>query len=406
MPAFTYRARDEKGKLVTGTTEAETKGSAYTQLDSMGLLPISVVEVTEPFSAKALLTTIQRVKPDDLIFFTRQLHTVVRSGVPLIAGLRALKVQTNNRTLRQAAKEISRDIEAGQSFSDALSRHRKIFSEVYVSMVRAGETGGTLEEVLLRLAEVLEFQMKTKEAMKSAMRYPVFVLVTLVVAFTVLMRFVVPRFVSLFQGAKIELPWPTKILLAMSHISQAYGAYIVVLIIGSVVLFVMYKRTENGAMQLDMLKLKVPIIGPLILQICMSRFANMFENLMRAGVPITRTLEIVSKTVGNRYLAEKILTMGAKIEKGKGIAKPIREAEIFPPLVVHLITTGEDTGSLEYMLKEISNHYDREVNYSVSRLSAWIEPILTVCLSGMVLFVALAIFLPWWNLMETMRAGQ
>ncbi len=406
MPTFAYKARDEKGVLVTGTMDAEMKGGIYAQLDSMGLIPVSVTQTSESSSLQGLLSKLQTVKFDDLIFFTRQLHTVVKSGIPLLSGLRALDEQTHNAKLKSAVRQICRDIEAGKTFSDALSKHGSIFPELYVGMVKAGETGGVLDDVLLRLADLLEFQMKTKETLKSAMRYPLFVVSTLVVAFVILMRFVVPRFVSLFEGAKIELPLPTRILVIMNHVSQAYGPHILALVLVLSVLFVLYKRTEKGTLQFDTLKLKIPLIGPIILKICMSRFANMFENLVRAGVPIMRTLEIVSRTVGNQFIAQKILVMSSKIEKGKGIAKPIREAEIFPPLVIHLIATGEETGSLDNMLKEISGHYDREVSYSVSRLSAWIEPLLTAALSAMVLFMALAIFLPWWNIMSVMKAGR
>jgi type IV pilus assembly protein PilC len=406
MPTFAYKARDEKSGLVTGSIEADTKGGVYAQLDSMGLLPVNVTETRDKsLSSQSLLSKLQKVKTEDVIFFTRQLHTVVRSGIPLLSGLRALEEQTRTGKLKAATKEMCRDIEAGRTFSDALAKHGNIFSELYISMVRAGETGGTLDDVLDRICVLLEFQMRTRESLKSAMRYPVFVVVTLIGAFIVLIRFVVPKFAGIFENAKMELPLPTRMLLIMNRVSQDYGLYILLLVIGLVVAFVFYKRTEKGTLMIDTVKLRIPLIGPIILKISMSRFANMFENLVRAGVPIMRTFEIVSRTVGNAFIAQKIVVMGSKIEKGKGIAKPIREAKIFPPLVVHLISTGEETGSLDQMLKEISAHYDREVNYSVSRLSAWIEPILTIGLSVMVLFMALAIFLPWWNMMGAMRGG-
>ena len=406
MTAFAYRARDERGLLVTGDMDAASKRDVFTQLDSMGLIPVSAVESKGGISAiDEFLLRFQKVKNDDLIFFTRQLQTVVRSGIPMVKGLRALEEQTSNERLRGAIKVITQDVDRGQSLSDAFSKHRGIFSEIYVGMVRSGEIGGSLEEVLIRLAELLEFQMKTQEIIKSAMRYPIFVASTLAIAFIVLIKLVVPKFAPMFRSSKTALPLPTQILLLINDAIQNYGIFIILLIVAIGIAFFYYKRTEAGAFTIDRMKLKMPIIGPILQKISMSRFAFILENLTKVGIPIIQTLDIVSRAVGNKYVAKKIQGISKSIEKGRGISRPLKEAKIFPPLVVHLISTGEETGSLEEMLREISIHYDREVSYSVSRLSAWIEPIMTVCLGIMVLFLALAIFMPWWNMMGVMRGG-
>jgi type IV pilus assembly protein PilC len=323
----------------------------------------------------------------------------------MVSGLRALEEQTNNERLKAAIKTVAQDIDHGQNFADALSKHKGIFSELYVSMVRAGETGGSLEEVLEKLSGVLEFQMKTKDMLKSAMRYPMFVVSTLAIAFVVLVNVVVPKFAPIFKSAKVALPLPTQILLIINDIFQKYTTVAVVTAFLLAISFFFYKRTSGGAYTIDRLKLKVPLIGQIVVKICMSRFAFTLENLVRAGIPIIKTLDIVSRAVGNEYIAKKVQEIAVSIEKGKGISKPLRDAKIFPPLVIHLVATGEETGSLEEMLREVSIHYDREVTYSVSRLSAWIEPILTVGLAGMVLFLALAIFMPWWDMMRAMRGG-
>jgi len=407
MPKFAYKARDDKGALVTGVMEGENARYVYSQLDKMGLFPISAKEDKKIASAsiKTDFALFNKVKYDDLIFFTRQLQTVVRAGIPLISGLKALEEQTNNTRLKDAIKAVYLDIDRGQRFSDSLAKHKNVFPEIYVSMIRAGEVSGSLEEVFGRLSGVLEFQMKTKEMLKSAMRYPVFVISTLVGAFIVLIKFVVPKFASVFKTAKVELPLPTKMLLALSDVAEKYTLPVIGLVFAIVVAYIFYKRSEQGTFTIDKLKLKVPLIGPIILKICMNRFAFMLENLVRAGLPIVQTLEIVSKTVGNEFIAEKIRQISNKVEKGKGISKPMREAQIFPPLVLHLVSTGEETGGLEEMLREISIHYDREITYSLSRLTAWIEPIMTAGLSIMVLFMALAIFMPWWNMMGAMKGG-
>jgi type II secretory pathway component PulF len=406
MGKFTYKARDEKGSLVAGMIEGDNRRAAYLQIDALGLFPIAVSEIKEQsFSLENFLASLRPVRYDDIIFFTRQLQTVIRAGIPMLTGLRALEEQTSNVKLRAAIREMAQEIDKGASLSDTLMKQKRLFPDLYTSMVKAGEVGGSLEEVLERLATLLEFQLKTKETLKSAIRYPIFVVTTLAIAFLVLINFVVPRFAVLFRGAKTELPLPTRMLLIINDIFQHYGIYLVVFIVLAFGAFFLYKRTAAGTLAIDRLKLRSPLIGPIILKICMSRFANMFENLIKVGIPVVRALEVVSRTVGNEYIAQKILEISGKIEKGLGISRPLKEAEIFPPLVIHLISTGEQTGSLEDMLKEVSTHYDREITYSINRLSTWIEPLLTAGLSLMVLFLALAIFLPWWNMMGALRGG-
>jgi len=406
MGKFAYKARDERGSLVTGIIEGDSRRAALVQIDALGLLPVAVTEKKErSFSFDYTFASLRRVRHDDLIFFTRQLQTVIRAGIPMISGLRALEDQTSNSRLKGAIRDVCQDIDKGSSLSDALVKQKNIFPELYTSMVRAGEIGGSLEEVLERLAGLLEFQLKTKEMLTSAVRYPSFVVTTLVVASIVLINFVIPRFAVLFRGARMQLPLPTRMLLAINDVFQGYAAFLLFAVIVLAVAFVFYKRSKAGTLLIDRLKLRIPLIGPIILKICMSRFANMFENLIKVGIPVVRTLEVVSRTVGNEHIAQRILEIGGKIEKGMGIARPLKDAGIFPPLVIHLVSTGEQTGSLEEMLNEVSTHYDREITYSISRLSTWIEPILTAGLSLMVLFLALAIFLPWWIMMGALRGG-
>lgn len=407
MATFVYKARDERGLLVQGNIEAATQRDAMMQLDSMGYIPVSAKETGSKSSTSIddFLLQFQRIKHDDLIFFTRQFQTIIRSGIPIVAGLRALEEQTTNQRLQRAIKNVAQDIDRGASLSDALGRQKGIFSEIYVSMVRSGETSGNLEDVLERLSALLEFQMRTNETIKSAMRYPIFVISALVIAFIVLINMVVPKFVPMFKSSKVALPLPTQMLLVINDIFQKYTVMVVVIVVALIIGFFLYKRTASGKYAIDVLKLKIPLIGVIILKTCMSRFAFTLENLVSSGIPIIRTLDIVSRTVGNEYIAKKVLEISANIEKGKGISRPLKDAKIFPPLVIHLISTGEETGSLEEMLKEIARHYDREVTYTVNRLSAYIEPILTVGLAGMVLFLALAIFMPWWDMMNAMRGG-
>ncbi|HEX2964207.1 MAG TPA: type II secretion system F family protein [Syntrophorhabdaceae bacterium] len=406
MSSFTYKARDDRGLLVTGTMEAATKNDIFAQLDNMGLLPISAKESGRTnLDLNNVFLRFQRVKSDDLIFFTRQLQTVIKSGIPLVRGLKALEEQTNNERLRGAISDIIQDIDKGQSLSDAFSKHKGIFSEIYIGMVRAGEIGGSLEDVLGRISDLIEFQMKTREIVKSATRYPIFVLVTLAIAFVVLIKMVVPKFAPIFKSSKVALPLPTQILLLINDLLQNYSLIVLGVIFLIFAGFFYYRKTKTGALAIDKFMLSIPLIGSILQKISMSRFAFILENLIKVGIPIIQTLDIVSRAVGNRYIAGKIQDVAESIEKGRGISAPLKKARIFPPLVIHLIATGEETGSLEEMLREISVHYDREVSYSVGRLSAWIEPLLTVFLAGMVLFLALAIFMPWWNMMSVLKGG-
>jgi type II secretory pathway component PulF len=407
MAVFAYKARDERGALIAGTMDADSHRAVSAHLDSMGLFPVAVSEKkgVGMGSFEDLLTKLDRVKLDDIIFFTRQLRTVIKAGVPLISGLKALEEQTNSRKLKRVIKKVWQDLDRGQSFSDALSGHEGVFSDLYISMVKAGEVGGVLDDVLERLAQLLEFQMKTRETFKSAMRYPAMVVGAIVIAFGVLVTFVIPKFALLFKGSTMKLPLPTRILLGLNELVQAYGVYILGGVIGICIAGYVYTRSEQGKLMRDRLMLKLPIVGNILLKICMSRFAYVEENLIRAGVPIVTALEIVARTVGNLVITKKVVEISQKIEKGRGISKPMKDSGIFPPLVLHLIATGEDTGSLEEMLREVSLHYDSEVSYSLNRLSSWIEPILITVLGGMVLFIALAVFLPWWSMMEAMKHG-
>jgi len=407
MAVFAYRARDEKGSLIAGTMDADSHRAVSAHLDSMGLFPVAVSEKkgVGRLSFEDFMTKMDRVKLDDIIFFTRQLRTVIKAGVPLISGLKALEEQTNNRKLKKVIKRVWQDLDRGESFSDALSGYEDVFSDLYISMVKAGEIGGVLDEVLERLAQLLEFQMRTRETLKSAMRYPAMVVGAIVIAFGVLTTFVIPKFALLFKGSTMKLPLPTRIMLGLNDLVQAYGVYLLAGVIAICIAGYMCTRTQQGKLARDQLKLKIPFVGNIILKISMSRFAYVQENLIRAGVPIVTALEIVARTVGNLVITKKVVEISQKIEKGKGISKPMKESGIFPPLVLHLIATGEDTGSLEEMLREVSLHYDSEVNYSLGRLSSWIEPILIGVLGAMVLFIALAVFLPWWSMMEAMKSG-
>ncbi|HEX9655115.1 MAG TPA: type II secretion system F family protein [bacterium] len=397
MPIFEYKAIDETGSEVNEAIEAQDAGRVAEQLDKMGYFPIRIREKGASGDIE-IFSTKKKVKQDDLIVFTKQLVTLLKAGVPLLSALEALVEQADNETLKEIVKRVYVDIESGLSFSEALGKHPKIFSDLYVNSIKAGEMGGALDEVLERLAELLDHEQVTKARIKSAVRYPIIVVVSLVLAFTALMLLVVPKFIDLFSKLGVDLPLPTRVLIGFYTALTTYWYFVVGALLILAIAFYKYIRTEKGAYQWDMFMIKVPILGPLTLKTAMSRFTRMFETLNSSGLPILQTLEISSKTVGNQVVGKEIERATIGILQGQGIAGPLSQGKIFPPMVIKMISIGEQSGSLDDMLMNVSRHYDTEVDYAVKNLTSMIEPILTVGVGVIVLFLALAIFMPMWDL--------
>jgi len=402
MPTYTYKAIAADGSSVSGTIEAGSQPLAAMQLDKMEYIPTSISEKKGMFLDELVLK-LERVRTDDLIFFTRQLYTVIKAGIPLLAGLKALEQQTENKKLKKVIAIVAKDVDRGKSFSESLSMHPDVFTELYVNMIEAGEVGGSLEEILERLILMLEFSRKTASNLKTAVRYPIMVISSLCVAFGVVITFVIPKFAVIFEQSTVQLPIPTRIMMLVNFLVQNYWYYVLLIISSLVVAFFLYTRSESGRLQWDYIKLKMPVLGDVFLKVYMSRFSSMLETLSRSGASIVTALEVVSRTIGNEYIAHKIRDIAEQVKIGKGITNSLRESKIFPPLVIHMVLTGEETGALDDMLVEITSYYEREIDYTVSRMSSYIEPILTAGLGLMVLFIALAIFLPWWNMMEAFK---
>ncbi len=397
MSDFEYKAIDDSGMEVIQVIEASSADEVAEKLDKLGYFPINIKE-KKTSSSISLFKKKKKIKQAEIIVFTRQLVTLLKAGVPLLSCLEAMVKQTDNEDLQTVIQDIYVDIESGHSFSDALAIHRDEFSDLYVNSIRAAEMGGALDEVLERIASLMEHDMETQSRIKSAMRYPIIVIISLVMAFIGLMLLVVPNFISLFDSMKIELPLPTRVLIGFHHILTEYW-YVLVLVFAVVYFgFMRYIKTEKGAYQWDKFKISIPLLGPLNLKSSMSRFTRMFETLNSSGLPILQTLDIASKTVGNLVISKEIENAAYGILQGEGIAEPLGRGNIFPPMVVRMIAIGEQSGSLDTMLLNVSNHYDTEVDYAVKNLTSMIEPILTVGVGVIVLFLAMAIFLPMWDL--------
>jgi type II secretory pathway component PulF len=323
--------------------------------------------------------------------------------MPLLAGMKSLIEQTHKKKLKMILEDISRQVEGGKTLSEAMSKHPDIFPPVYRNMVRAGETTGLLGDSLDRFITLSAREMRTRQRVKDATRYPKIILVSLVIASAVLVTLVIPRFVHIFAQFNTPLPWPTRFLIGVHRFSQSYGHFFLLGLGGIFLLLKKYSGTPSGKILRDRWKTRIPLLGPLLLKISLSRFTFMFVMLNRSGIPILQTLEITSATLNNTHLSQSIDGISQLIREGRSLAQAMKETQKFTPLVIQMVSVGESSGTLDSMLTSITDYYDREIEDSIRRLSTYIEPLLTLFLGGVVLFLALAVFLPWWNMASLFR---
>jgi type II secretory pathway component PulF len=402
MPSFNYKVRDTKGELITGIIQGASEEAVAAELFSKGYIPVEIRQERAP-KGISLLDIFSTVSPEDLIVFSRQLATLIKAGVPFLRSLQTLEEQTESKKLKNIIREILIEVEKGESFSSALSKFPKVFSQLYVSMIRVGEEAGVLDDMLDRLASLLEHEAATKARIKAALRYPIIVLVSLTAAFFFLTAFVVPRFAGLYGAARVQLPFPTRALIFMNKALREYYMLIGGGIAGVFLLFKLYIRTPSGRWNWDRLKLKLPIMGPIIEKSMMSRFARIFATLYRSGVPMLHSLDVVSGTLENVLIARAVNVIKEAVREGKGLAEPMGKTGVFPPIVVQMVAVGEETGALDEMLTKISEYYDLEVEYAIRNLSTTLEPVLLVALAGAILFLALGIFLPIWDMISALK---
>jgi len=403
MPTYRYRVRDRFGKLITGTIGGDNRSAVAVHFESMGYAPVSITE--EGLSEQTpLLARFKKVKEEDMNLFNRQLVTLIKAGLPLMAGLSAIEKQTKSDLLKEIVRMLIKDIEGGMSFSDALARHPRIFDEMYVNAVKAGEVGGVLDEILARLAELGEHETNTKAKIKTATRYPVIAVSALCVGFSILVTYVIPRFVALFAKYHGELPLPTKILIFINNAIRNYWYIIIILGGVGVAVFRKFIRTKKGRRIWDGFKLKVPIFGPLVFMIIMSRFSRIMSILIRSGVPILEILDMVSNATGNVVIGDAIRDIMTSVNQGGSMAEPMVKSKVFSPMVIQMVAIGEETGRVDELLLRVSEYYDQQSDYVIQNLTTMIEPILVVIIGGAVLLLALAIFLPMWNMIRLFRS--
>ncbi len=431
MPKYDYVALDNRGKETKGTVEVASQNEAIGRVKEMGLFPTKIVETEKAPEKKAsgkkvrsapraggkkgggfninLNLTIPglggKVKPKVLTTFTRQLATLVDSGLPLLRGLRVLEKQERSAALKRILGELALAIEGGSTFSEALAQHPKVFNRLFVNMVKAGELGGVLEVVLKRLAEFAEKAQKIKGKVKAALFYPVAVLIVAVAILTLLMVMVVPKFKEVFAGMQVKMPGFTLFVLAISDAIRFHIVQTLAIVAVFVVVFLLIIRTKIGRYVWDKIKLKMPVLGPVITRVAIARFTRTLGTLVSSGVPILQALTIVKETAGNVIVSNAISGVHESVKEGETITAPLEASGVFPPMVVSMVDVGEQTGALPEMLLKISDNYDEEVDNAVASMTSLLEPIMIVFLAVVVGSIVIAMFLPLIAMITSLSGG-
>ena len=389
---FTWEGKTRQGSVQKGEIAANNKEDVLALLRKQNIQPINVV--AKPRELK-LSFGAPKVKDKDIVIFTRQLATMIDAGLPLVQCLDILGNQTENKTLAKTVNQVRSDVESGATFADALKKHPKIFDNLYCNMVAAGEAGGILDTILGRLAAFMEKFAKIKGQIKSAMIYPSVILFVAVSVVALLMVVVVPMLANIFVEAKMQLPFPTRVVMAISNFLKSWGGLVLLfVIIGFFVALRQFRKTEKGQRTTDAIALKIPVAGSLIQRVAVAKFTRTLGTLLTSGVPILEGLLIVSRTAGNKVVEEAILATRQSVSEGKTLADPLGRAKIFPAMVVSMISVGEATGALDNMLNKIADFYDDEVDSAVAALTSMLEPMLMIFLGITVGFVIVAMYMP------------
>lgn len=405
MPFYAYKGRNGGGELMQGVLEAADENAVATQLMGSGVIPVSIMQTKGAKSGgkdggEDWVARLTEKKPTsmDVQLFSRQLYTLLKSGVPIMKGLAGLQESAINKSFGRVIGDLRESLDAGRELSAAMAKHPTVFDNFYLAMVRVGEMTGRLDEVMLRLFDHLEFEREMKNRVKSATRYPSFVITAMVLALIIVNVFVIPQFEKVFLGFKAELPLMTRLLIATSRFTVHYWPVMLAGAVGAFFGFKAWVKTPSGLLVWDRYKLKFPIAGKIIHKATMARFARSFALSSRSGVPIVHALTVVSQTVDNAHLNSRIEQMRDSVERGDSILRTSVSAGIFTPIVLQMIAVGEETGALDDLMDEIAQMYEREVDYELKTLASQIEPILISFLGVMVLVLALGIFMPIWEL--------
>jgi type IV pilus assembly protein PilC len=403
VPAtYQYKVRDRAGKLVSGELMGDSESLVMAKLREMGMVPIEVKKAKTGLKMEINLRP-GHVKLKDLAVFSRQFATMVNSGLPILRALSILSEQTASKELQKVLVQVRVDVEQGASLSGAMERHPKAFNDLYVAMVKAGETGGVLDNVLLRLADNIEKEVELRRKVKSAMTYPLVVVALVTLILAAMLLFVVPQFESIYAQLGGELPLPTRLLLAVSNAVRSYWYVFLLVIIGAVFALRRYKKTDRGRAQVDAVKLRVPVFGGLFHKAALARFSSTLGMLLRSGVPILQALDIVIDTVNNRTIGRAVDDVQSSVREGESMAKPLSRHSVFPPMVVQMLAVGEETGAVDTMLDKVADFYNSEVSASVDALTSLIEPLMIAIIGGAVGAAVIALYMPMFNIIKLIQ---
>ncbi len=409
MPLFQYKGRNQRGEAVRGHLDAVSPDAVAAQLLNSGVIPIDIViskareDVFGALRARWLASA--KITLTDLALFSRQMFTLLKAGVPIMQALRGLRESTQNPAFAKVIASVGESLDTGLDLNSAMRRHPKVFSSLYVNLIQVGETTGSLQEVFLQLAIYLEREKDTRDQIKSATRYPTFVVAAIAIAMFIINLFVIPTFARVYAGFKIELPLATKILIATSNFTVAYWPVILLTVAATIIFTRYYVNTTEGRYRWHKFKLGIPVVGKIVYQATLSRFARALAVMMKSGVPLVQGMTVVSRAVDNDYISDRIVQMRDGVERGETIARTAAATGMFPPLVIQMISVGEETGSVDDLMFNVADYYEREVDYDIRNLSTAIQPILIVFLAIMVFILALGVFLPMWDLVQIARKG-
>ncbi len=402
---YAYQVKDHNGHLIKGSIEAESTALVANKLRQMGYVPIAIdkKDVSGVKREIHIPGVGNRVKLKELSVFSRQFATMINSGLTLLRSLQILAVQTDSKPLAEVITQVRTEVESGASLSQALSHHPKVFSKLYVAMVRSGETGGVLDEVLLQLSATIEKQVELRHKIRSAMTYPAVVLGLVVVILTAMLVFIVPLFKGFYKSLGGTLPLMTRVLITVSNIFVKAFPLLVLLAIGAAYGFKRWIQTDKGRARWDRIKLRVPVFGGLVHKVSMARFARTFSVLLRSGVPILEALEITKETSGNTVVAAALDDVQLGVKVGEPISRPLENHKVFPPMVVQMMAVGEESGALDELLEKIADFYDSEVEATVNSLTSLLEPLLIVVLGGCVGLMVISLYLPMFNIIKLIK---
>jgi MSHA biogenesis protein MshG len=409
MPNFQYHGRDSSGKQVLGHIDAPTEDLAADALIKQGVIPLSISVGGEGgkslvnFDLSQLL--VRSVPLEVLVIFCRQMYSLTKAGVPLLRSINGLAANAENKQLKNALEDVTSELTNGRNLSASMAMHPDVFSPLFVSMISVGENTGRLDEVLLQLSHYYEQEVETRKRIKSAMRYPTFVIAFVIVALGILNYFVIPQFSSMFSRFGVDLPLPTRIIIGTSNFVVSYWAFILAGIFGALFAFRAWIATLKGRERWDGFRLKMPIVGTIVTRAQMARFSRTFALMLKSGVPLNQSIALSAEAMGNKYLELRLLDMKSSIEAGGSVSNTAINSGIFTPLVIQMISVGEETGRIDELLLEVADFYDREVDYDLKTLTARIEPILLIFVSVIVLILALGIFLPMWGMLDAIQGN-